>query len=182
VYSGGINMFDETLELADNKLLLLYIFNKIKYPVSNLKITQIVLENDFMNYFTFQQYLTELINSNLLKVIENENKKRINITDLGAEVLAMFENRLSSIKKEKANQYLNKRIDLIKKELTVSSDFNIDNENSYIVNLKAFENEKTLIDIKLNIATNKQANDLCIKWRNDASELYNKVINLLISD
>lgn len=175
-------MFDGTLELADTKLLLLYIFNKIKYPVSNLKITQIILENDFMNYFTFQQYLTDLINSNLLKVIENENKQRINITNLGIEVLAMFENRLSSLKKEKADQYLNKQIDLIKKELTVSADFNIENEDSYIVNLKAFENEKTLIDIKLNVSTNKQANTLCLKWKNDASELYNKVIDLLISD
>lgn len=108
-------MFDGTLELADNKLLLLYIFNRIKYPVSNLKITQIILENGFMNYFTFQQYLSDLVNSNFLDMTEKEGKQRIFITELGIEVLNMFENRLTSIKKEKADKYLNSNHDLIKK-------------------------------------------------------------------
>ena len=43
-------MFEDTLELAENKLLLLYIFDKIKIPITNNKITQIILENNFINY------------------------------------------------------------------------------------------------------------------------------------
>ena len=53
-------MYDSTLELAENKLLLLYIIKSIKYPISNTQLTDIVLENSFINYFMLQQYVSEL--------------------------------------------------------------------------------------------------------------------------
>ena len=40
-------MNDNTLELAENKLLLLHIIKSIKYPISNTQLTDIVLENSF---------------------------------------------------------------------------------------------------------------------------------------
>ncbi len=46
-----ICFFDNTQELAQNKLLLLYIVNESYTPLSNEKITEIVLEKDYMNYF-----------------------------------------------------------------------------------------------------------------------------------
>lgn len=55
-------MYDSTLELAENKLLL-YIIKSIKYPISNTQLTDIVLENSFINYFMLQQYVSELISS-----------------------------------------------------------------------------------------------------------------------
>ena len=56
-------MFEYNQELAENKLLLLYIFDKIQLPVSNNLITEIVLENNLFNYFHIQQYLSELVTS-----------------------------------------------------------------------------------------------------------------------
>ena len=44
-------MFTEnTEELAQNKLLLLFIINKSK-PLTNEEITEFILENNYMNYF-----------------------------------------------------------------------------------------------------------------------------------
>jgi len=51
-------------ELAENKLILLYIIDKVNIPISNLQITKIILENKFMNYFMLQQLLNELCTSN----------------------------------------------------------------------------------------------------------------------
>ena len=55
-----VNMYENSLELAENKLLMLYILKSIKDPISNAQFTEIILENNFMNYFIFQQYLSEL--------------------------------------------------------------------------------------------------------------------------
>ena len=54
-------MFDDTLDLAENKLLLLYIFRELDVPVTRNLITEIILENNFLNYFILQPYLSELI-------------------------------------------------------------------------------------------------------------------------
>lgn len=175
-------MFEDALELAENKLLLLYIFQKIKLPISNIQITQIILENNFINYFTLQQYVTELIASNLLKPTEQKGKSRLVITQKGDNVLSLFKGRISESKIELIDNYLKTHIENIKKELTVRADYTIENKNNYLVNLTASEDSFTLIDIKLSVASNKQARDLCNKWRNNPSELYTKIINLLVDD
>lgn len=175
-------MFDNTLELAENKLLLLYVFQQIKLPVSNNQITQIILENNFINYFTLQQYISELVTSNFLNYVEEDGKHRLIITENGSEALKLFINRVSPSKIEAVNSYLEKQIENIKREITVTADYTIEKENSFVVDLKAFENDLTLIDIKLNVASNKDARFLCKKWKNNSTELYKKIINLLSED
>lgn len=172
-------MFEDTVELAENKLLLLYIINKIKYPISNVQITQIILENNLMNYFILQQYISELLSSGFLAMNEIKDKQRITITKKGTKVLNLFQNRIYSYKLELIDKYLKKHSEEIKKEFTVSADYTLDNNNSFVVSLIASENNMTLIDIKINVASNKQARDLCNKWKNNSSELYNKIIHLL---
>lgn len=175
-------MFEDTLELAEHKLLLLYIFNKIKFPISKNQITQIILENNFINYFTLQQYISELLSSGFLVQVMDDNKHRLNITDKGNKVLSLFEGRLSQNKKDAIDEYLKNHLQNIKKEVTVSADYTIEGSNNFIVNLRAFENNVILIDLKLNVASNKQARELCDKWKSNSSDIYNKIVQLLIAD
>ena len=76
-------MYENSLELAENKLLMLYILKSIKDPISNAQFTEIILENNFMNYFIFQQYLSELEESKFVEYHENNNKKLLVITEKG---------------------------------------------------------------------------------------------------
>lgn len=180
--TGGNEMFEDTEELAENKLLLLYIFSKIKYNISNIQITQIILENNFINYFTLQQYLSELISSDFLCYIEHDGKQRISITKKGLKVLDLFKNRLSENKIAAVDNYLEQHEDEMKKEITVVADYTIEKKDNFIVDLKVIENNIPLINIKLNVASNKQARDICSKWKNNSSELYNKIVNILIKE
>ncbi|GAA0124656.1 MULTISPECIES: DUF4364 family protein [Clostridium] len=175
-------MFEDSMNLAENKLLLLYILNKIKLPISNMQITEIILENNFMNYFTLQQYIVELTSANLLKHITDHGKDRLVIADNGKEVLSLFENRISKEKLSQLEEYMEHKISSIKKELTVTADYTIENKNSYLVNLIASENDTTLIDLKVSVASNKQARELCYKWKSNSSDLYTKIINALIDE
>lgn len=55
-------MFENsTEELAYHKLLILYILDKINMDLTNSQMTQVVLETDIMNYFSFQQILSQLM-------------------------------------------------------------------------------------------------------------------------
>lgn len=173
-------MFNSTSELAEDKLLLLYLLEKIKLPISNNQITQIILENNLMNYFTLQQYITELTNTNFILVTEQDGKHRISISPEGSKVLSLFINRVSKNKLDNIDIYLNKQLDNIKKEITIYADYTIEG-NNYIVNLKAMENNCILMDLKINVASNKQAKDLCSKWKQNSSELYNQLFNVLIN-
>ena len=175
-------MYENTLELAENKLLLLYIIKSIKYPISNTQLTEIVLENSFINYFMLQQYISELISSDFLKYTEHNSKQVLHLTDKGENVLHFFKDRISPGKIKVVDDYLKRKIESIKKELNISADYTLDNGNSFLVNLKALENDSLLIDLKINVVSKKQAIALCTKWKDSPSEIYTKIINALIEE
>lgn len=173
-------MFDNSLNLAENKLLLLYIIDKIDLPISNIQLTEIVLENNFINYFTLQEYIDELISSNLIMKVNQNDKDRLMISSKGKEVLSLFKNRLSTEDINKLDSYINVKMNLIKKEATISADYTIENGNSYVVSLGASEKNIPLMEIKVTVASNKQARELCTKWKANPSDLYTKIIKVLI--
>ena len=175
-------MYENSAELAENKLLVLYVIKSLKQPISNTQLTEIILENNFINYFTLQQYISELESSNFVKYIEKNEKKLISITDKGESVLSFFNDRIAPIKRDIIDNNISATIENIKKELTIYSDYTIDNDDSCIVNLRAFEDESLLIDLKVSVPSKKQANDLCSRWKDDPSTIYTKIIQSLFND
>lgn len=173
-------MYDNTVELAENKLLLLYIIKSIKYNISNSQLTDIVLEHSFINYFTLQQYIAELEKSNFIKLEEKDNKEFVLLTRKGDTVLSLFKDRLSESKTKSIDGYLLDQLDEIKKELNIFSDYTPDNNDSFLVNLKAVEGNCTLLELNVNVASKDQAKELCAKWKNNSSEIYNKIMEALI--
>ena len=52
--------------LAENKVLILYILNKMENPITNDGLLRLVLAVMDMNYFYFQQFLLDLIERNYI--------------------------------------------------------------------------------------------------------------------
>lgn len=67
-------MYDNTRALAENKLIILYLIEKIEIPLSNSEIWQFALEKNLMDYFSVQQYLSELVESGLLEMTTENNQ------------------------------------------------------------------------------------------------------------
>ena len=175
-------MFENTTELAENKLLLLYVLEVLNRPISNTQLTEIVLENNLINYFTLQQYISELDSSQFISYKDVNEKKLLIITKKGENVLSFFKDRISPSKIAIVNSYLNDKLDLIKKELTVQSDYTLEKNDSFLVDLKALEDNSTLMELKISVPTKKQAISLCSRWQNNPSDIYTNIVNLLFSE
>ena len=175
-------MFENTAELAENKLLLLYILKSLNRPISNTQLTEIVLENNLINYFTLQQYISELNESDFMIYEEVDDKQLLTLTQKGENVLSFFKERISPSKISVLDKYIKEKIDLIKKELTIKSDYTLGNNSDFLVDLKALENGSPLIDLKISVPSKKQATSLCSKWQENSSEVYNKIINVLFDE
>ena len=175
-------MYENSAELAENKLLVLYVIKSLRQPISKTQLTEIILENNFINYFTLQQYISELETAEFVEYIEKNDKKLITITTKGENVLSIFNDRISPIKRDIIDNYISKTIENIKKELTIHSYYTIEKNNSFIVNLKALEDETLLIDLKISVPTKKQATSLCNRWKENPSDIYTKIVQVLFSD
>ncbi|MDU4882186.1 DUF4364 family protein [uncultured Clostridium sp.] len=175
-------MYENSAELAENKLLVLYVIKSLRQAISKTQLTEIILENNFINYFTLQQYISELETAKFVEYIEKNDKKLLTITTEGENVLSIFNDRISPIKRDIIDNYISKTIDNIKKELTIHSDYTIEKNNSFIVDLKALEDETLLIDLKISVPTKKQATSLCNRWKENPSAIYTKIVQVLFSD
>ncbi|MDT8716545.1 DUF4364 family protein [Clostridium sp. 19966] len=174
-------MYEDISQLAESKLILLYIMHNINLPISKNQLTQIVLENNLVNYFSLQQYLADLIDSDFLVYTNKNNQKLLSITDRGSKVLEMFQSRIPDDIILKVDNYLETAKDNIKREISLYSDYTIEKSNTFIVNLKAMENDIILIDVKVNVPTKKHAIDLCANWKSNSSQIYNDIMKLLIN-
>ena len=166
-------------EMAENKIILLYIINKISLPISNLHITKLVLENKYMNYFFLQQFLNELCENGFLNKVMSEEKEFYNITESGKQTLSYFLNMIPfGIKAQIDSSSLQLRKD-IKNETLITADFTPKSENEFIVSCKVHEDNFSLIDLEVTVGSKADARFICDNWKRYSQNIYPEIIESL---
>ncbi|MDM8129808.1 DUF4364 family protein, partial [Paraclostridium benzoelyticum] len=163
-------MFENSSEeLAYHKLLILYVLEKAKMDLTNSQITQVILETEVMNYFSLQQFLSQLMDAKFLKIYEDSNREYYTLTQKGIETLNYFLSRIPSQITEKLDEYIKLNKENLLADTQVKSSFVKQSDNEYIVNLRVIENQSNLIDLNLNVSSEKQAKLICDNWKKNAS-------------
>lgn len=178
-------MFEKSSqELAVNKLLILYILNKMEIPLTNTQITQIILENEVMNYFALQQFIIELLNKKLIENYDDKEQNKVfyQINQNGIKALELFHTRIPNDVKEKFDSYLQSSKEAILKDMQIKANYLKVKENEFIVSLKVIENQTNLINIDLNVTSKAQAKYICDNWKENSSTLYGDILNILIKE
>ncbi len=171
----------DTSKIATNKLIILYILNEVDIPLTKPQLSNIVLENNLINYFTLQQCITELDQYELIKKADNSKKDVYVPTESGLKTLKIFLDRIPKSIVNTISDYIEKNKDIIKKEAQIIADYTKQGESEYIVNLKVMENEIVLIDLKLSVVSSKQAKFICEKWTNSSQKIYKQIMDTLIN-
>ncbi|HBG5767443.1 TPA: DUF4364 family protein, partial [Clostridioides difficile] len=104
------------------------------------------------------------------------------LTQRGVESLEYFFNRIPTSVTEKIDKYIDSNKENLLADTQVKSSFVKQSDNEFIVNLRVIENQSNLIDLNLNVSSEKQAKLICNNWKNNASYMYAEVIDLLIRD
>lgn len=167
-------------ELAENKLILLYLIDKVNIPISNPQITKIILENKFMNYFFLQQFLNELCESNFISSNPFEEKTLYTITDSGKQTLSYFINLIPIGIKASIDNSISKIRKNIKNATLISADFLPESENEFIVSCKVHEDNFSLIDLSITVGSRSDARTICDNWKMYSQEIYSEIIECLI--
>jgi predicted transcriptional regulator len=174
-------LYRDTEELAENKLLLLFILSEVKTPLTKNEITQIIMENNFMNYFAMQQLLGELVESGFVTYYEDKAKHYYRLEEKGANTLKLFVSRIPQKIRQKILEYLSENQEQMKREKQIVGRYTIEAENEYLVTLKIIEHSKTTFDLELRVSSHKLARKICENWDNNAPLLFGSIINTLIN-
>ena len=166
--------------LAENKVLILYILNKLESPISNDSLLMLVLSVMDMNYFYFQQFLLDLIEHKYIDCFNKDGKQFYKITDDGRNTLDLIHDILPGIMKLKVDtSFKNELTDVSEKE-SITAEFTPRSEkNDYIVTCKINEKHDCIFEIKVYAGSREEAKKIVDNWKENAYRIYPEILNSL---
>lgn len=166
-------MTSETLMLY--KLMILYMLERVDFPLTESQISQFVLDKGYTNYFNLQIALNELTENDFIKPNQERNHSLYEITEQGKEAIELFEFKISDPIKLDILNYLKEQKIELRNESAISSDYYPSN-NEYIAQCSIKEKNQTLLEIKVAVPTQEQAIHICDSWKEKNEEIYQYLI------
>lgn len=173
---------NNTTTLAENKVLILYILNRIDKDIKQDDLFQIITSINQINYFYFKQLLTDLIDSNLVGTYTKEEESVIKITSDGKNAYTLTKDVLPGIMKLKADNIFEKEFHMIEQAASISAEFIPKNENDYTIKCKVIEDNETIFEVKTFVGSRDRAKRIVDNWNKNANKIYPKILNLLLDD
>ena len=158
------------------KLMILYMLDRVDFPMTSSQISQFVLGKGYTNYFNLQIAQNELIENDFIKVTSEHNHAMYEITEQGKEAVELFEFKISDAIKMDILNYLKEQKIELRNESAISSYYYPSN-NEYIAQCSITERNHTLLEIKISVPTQDQAIHICDSWRDKNEEVYQYLIN-----
>lgn len=166
--------------LVENKALILYVLDKIGKPVGNTALLKLITGINNMNYFYFQQFLLDLIETKYI-INYKENKEMIyEITPEGKQALNLVKDLIPGYLKFKVDNNFKKDLRDIENELSVTADFTPNGENDFTVKCQIIENNKTIFEVQTFATSADQAKEIVDNWLKNSASIYPKILEVLI--
>ena len=169
---------------VENKLLLLYLINRMEFPMSRAQITDFVQGSDFMDYYTLQQTLATMVESGHLDATEenalDNSTTRYVVTGEGQTTLEYFEKHLPWSRRQAIDRYITENRGKIRKDFEITATYfpNIENDDFH-VKCGVYEDKRVLLELTVSVDTREQAKLIQSNWRANASGLYQRIIEAL---
>ncbi len=174
-------MFEKSSEeLAINKLYILYILNKMQLPLSNTQLTNIFGENNLLDYFSLQEYLYQMKEDEHIILTNESDTDYYFISEKGRIAVNYFANRIDTDKKALLDVFVKENKESILRDREVKAEFKKIADGQFNVKLEIMDNNTPYISISLNVPTNKTANLIAENWKNNASDLYGSIVEILL--
>ncbi len=169
---------NETMTLY--KIMVLYMLKKGALTLTNSQITNFFIDKGYTDFFTLQEVIHSLLETELMTAETIHNSSRYHLTPLGEETLSYMNDKLSpGIIQDIVDYFKEKKIDLIN-ELSVIADYGRTASGDYAVNFGIMEQGEKIVDLTLTAITEDQAEHMCDNWQKNSSEIYGYLMDQLL--
>lgn len=153
---------------------------KVDFPMTTSQISEFILDKGYTTFFRLQETLAELTDSDLLKAETTHNRTLYHLTENGANTIHYFSNKISPAIRKDIDEFLKEKQYDLKEEAAVKSDYYLTTNREYEVHCLIVENGFSLIDLKLTVPTEKEAETIVNNWNLKSQEIYASLLaNLL---
>lgn len=162
------------------KLIVLYMLQKVTFPLTTAQISEFILDQGYTTYFTLQEALSEMVKSNLIKTETTHNRTLYTLTESGAETISFFKNKISPAIRDDIKVFLNEKEYDLKEEVAVKADYYETIKHEYEVCCKIVDDGSNLIDLKLIVPTKTEAEAIAESWDKNNQKIYTMLMKELL--
>lgn len=161
------------------KLIVLYMLNRITFPMTTAQVSDFVLEKEYTNFLTLQQVINELTDAHLISSETIRNRTHLSITEEGRETLNFFQNRISDVIKKEINSYFRENEYSLRNEVSVLGDYYKSTSGEYEAHLVAKDRGIKIVDITLSVPDENTAASICDNWQKKNQAIYQHLVSQL---
>ena len=154
--------------------------DKVDFPLTTSQISEFVLDKGYTSYFRLQETLSELAGSGLLKAETTHNRTLYHLTESGAETIRFFVKKISPAIQKDIDDFLREKQYDLKEEAAVKADYYLNTNREYEVRCQIVENGYSLIDLKLTVPTEKEAEAIAAGWNRKSQDIYALLLSKLL--
>lgn len=155
-----------------NKLLVLYMLNRVSFPLTQAQIYDFLLERNYVNFMNLQRAITELVNTGFVTAQSRHNRTYLTITAEGQETLSFFKNRIDTSFKQEIDNFFSTNEYKLRNETSVYADYNKVISGEYEVHLTAKEKDVTVVEVTLSVPNEDTAEIVCSNWQKKNQDIY----------
>ena len=173
-----MNQDSNNQTLAEDKILILYILKKVGKPLSYKELLELIVAVADINYFYFQQFLSDLLEDDYITKFDGE-MELYELTSRGTEILELTLDLIPGIIKLKIDSQFKENFDSIKDKFSISAEYNPISEKDFIVTCKIIENHTNIFKLETHVGSKEQASTIVNNWNKNAAEIYPQILDIL---
>lgn len=170
-------MLESSLTLY--KLIILYMLDKVSFPLTNAQLSEFILDAGYTNYFHLQQAISEMVDSHLVTTETVRNSTLYHMTDEGRNTLDFFGKEISEEIRKEIDIYLKNNAYAMRNESSNSADYYKTTSQEYEVRCQVKERTGKLIDLTLTVPSEETAKIICNNWGEKSQEVYAYLMQIL---
>ena len=170
-------MFENSEQYTANKILILFILDRLGVKLSDHFLNAVLLGPGLVNYFSVQECREDLIAKGCVqRELDSAGTVLYSITEKGRERLGQMRYMLSGGLGARYEAYLEAIRDSLEQGMHVNADCFEDAAGNVYVRCYVREGSNCIVDVKLPVANRSDGAAICETWRKNTSELYLQLV------
>ena len=162
------------------KMTILAMLDQVDFPLSNTQISNFFLEQDYTDYFTVQQILSGLLDSELIRAESSHSNTQYYITSAGQDTLKFFGDKISPAIQNDIKAYFEKNKMALRTVNSIIADYYKTPNQDYAVRCQFRVHDTNLIDLTLTVKNKEQAGAICNNWKKQNEDVYAYLMDILM--
>jgi predicted transcriptional regulator len=161
----------------EDKLIILYVLDKIKTGMSREQIALVVIQNVQISYFDIQLYIDAMVREHL--IAESTDSDGIAVfmnTSEGTAAIRQLSPRIPVFIREMLDRYIQDCQNKFLNAVSVTADYTENGPGDFQTELSLTENGLKLMALSVNCPSRDEAVAMCDKWKKQTQKIYAAII------